>query len=223
MNNSIAIIIPTYKRVDFLKRAINSVYNTSIDEIVVINDNSVSDNYNIVVDELISKDYPKVIYLKHGINKGVSVAKNTGIKVCQSSWIMCLDDDDYYFIDCFNNLKKFLKQNSDFDVVHFKIKTLINGNFSIWGEESFTLEQIKQNNLIPNGSLFKKEVWTKLDGFKSIPYEDWDFWIRAKKEGFKFIFYPEIFSLRERRYDETSLLFRDLQKLSFEEWKKKYV
>jgi glycosyltransferase involved in cell wall biosynthesis len=40
MNDTVAIIIPTYNRIDFLERAINSVYNCEFDEIIVINDNS---------------------------------------------------------------------------------------------------------------------------------------------------------------------------------------
>jgi glycosyltransferase involved in cell wall biosynthesis len=220
MNDTVAIIIPTYNRIDFLERAINSVYNCEFDEIIVINDNSNVD-YSKILDKFIL-NYPRICYLKHNINKGVSIAKNTGIDICKSHWITCLDDDDI-FIGNINNLKCFLNHNSSADIVHFKIKTLVNGEIGTWGKTSVNLEKLKEENIIPNGSIFKKAVWEKLNGFKNIPFEDWDFWIRALQNKSNFVFYSDFMYLREIRYNNSSLLFRDEKKISYDDWKQKYV
>ncbi len=86
----ISVVIPSYNRVLFLSRAINSVLNQSqqVNEIILVdngsNDGTVSfikEKYNMV----------KVIYEK---KKGVSYARNTGIEKSKNDWIAFLDSDD---------------------------------------------------------------------------------------------------------------------------------
>ena len=71
----IAVIIPTYNRISFLERAINSVLDQScsVNQIIVIDDGSTDDTKKVI-----KKKYPQVTYI-HQKNQGVSVARNRGI------------------------------------------------------------------------------------------------------------------------------------------------
>ena len=86
----ISIVIPTYNRCELLKRAVKSVLNQTIKtrEIIIVDNGSTDNTY-----EMISSLYPEITYI-HEKRKGVSIARNLGIKNSHSSWIAFLDSDD---------------------------------------------------------------------------------------------------------------------------------
>jgi len=218
-NPSVSLIIPTYNRSKWLKRAIDSIYFVEFDEVIVVNDGS--DEKNTKDIELILDNYPKIKYIKHSTNKGLGEARNTGIKNCNSEWVTFLDDDDYYTKNPLENLKKHIIKHPEADVINYKI-TLKKGEKTVdWGTEKFTLEDLINYNRLTGSSLLKKSVWSKVKGYKNIPYEDWEFWVRVKQADFKFLFYNDIFYTREN-VDEG------LEKVTGKEmsdidWKIKYL
>ncbi|MDQ7045188.1 MAG: glycosyltransferase family A protein, partial [Sulfurimonas sp.] len=86
---NISVVIPTYNRYDFLKRALASVYTQTHlpDEVIVIDDGSTDKTSEI------QKDFPQIIYI-YQKNAGVSSARNLGIKNAKYEWIAFLDSDD---------------------------------------------------------------------------------------------------------------------------------
>ena len=103
----ISIIIPTYNRAKFLLEAVNSVFNQTVKpfEIIVIDDGS-NDNTKEVLENL----DVKYIYQK---NRGVSSARNRGVKEAKGDWICFLDSDDIWLEDKLKEQILF-HQNSDF-------------------------------------------------------------------------------------------------------------
>ena len=88
----ISIVIPTYNRCELLKRAINSVLNQTIcsKEIIIVDNGSSDNTYG-----MISSLFPKVTYI-YEKKRGVSIARNLGIKKSHSTWIAFLDSDDVW-------------------------------------------------------------------------------------------------------------------------------
>lgn len=89
-HHSISVIIPSYNRANQLAQALQSVYAQSYpaNEVIVIDDGS-TDNSETVV----RQQYPHVVYIKQA-NRGVSAARNHGIRMAQGQWIALLDSDD---------------------------------------------------------------------------------------------------------------------------------
>ena len=87
---NISVIIPSYNREEFLKRSIASVINQTIQpfEIIVVDDGSVDGT-----ELMIKRNYNHVKFIKQK-NKGVSAARNIGIRVSTGEWICFLDSDD---------------------------------------------------------------------------------------------------------------------------------
>lgn len=91
--SKISVIIPTYNREKYITCAIDSVLGQSYKnyEIIVVDDGSV-DNTKNALDQY--SDKIRYIYQN---NKGVSAARNTGIRVANGEWVAFLDSDDEWF------------------------------------------------------------------------------------------------------------------------------
>lgn len=94
----VSVIIPTYGRPDFLKRAVESVLQQTYPyvEIIVVDDNNPGTETRIKTEEIMRQYSEKhnVIYLQHERNKNGSAARNTGIRKASGKYICLLDDDD---------------------------------------------------------------------------------------------------------------------------------
>lgn len=100
MNELVSVIIPTYKRNDRLREAIDSVVNqTYVNlEIIIVDDNDPSSSYRKETENLMMqyKDNKKIRYIQHSENTGGAIARNTGISQAGGEYIAFLDDDDIY-------------------------------------------------------------------------------------------------------------------------------
>ena len=95
---NISAVIPTFNRGHCLLRAINSILaqTTPVDEIIVVDDGSNDKTYDLLLkSELLDTrgQVPNIRYL-YQENKGVSAARNLGIKEAENEYIALLDSDD---------------------------------------------------------------------------------------------------------------------------------
>lgn len=113
-NHSISVIIPSYNRANQLIQALQSVYAQShpADEVIIIDDGSV-DNTEAVV----RQQYPHVIYIKQ-VNRGVSAARNHGLRIALGEWIALLDSDDTWHPQKLEMQIKHLQKNPGYRFCH---------------------------------------------------------------------------------------------------------
>ena len=88
----VSVVISTYNRAGLLPRAVNSVLaQTFTDiELIMVDDASTDDTPDVVA----SFANPRVRYIRHQRNRGVSAARNTGIAAARGEYVAFLDDDD---------------------------------------------------------------------------------------------------------------------------------
>ncbi|RKE95310.1 glycosyltransferase family 2 protein [Ichthyenterobacterium magnum] len=94
MNPTISIIVPIYNVEKYIHKCIDSIINQTYTqlEIILVDDES-PDNCGLICDQYSKKDNRiKVIHQK---NKGLSGARNSGIKIATGSYIGFVDSDDY--------------------------------------------------------------------------------------------------------------------------------
>ena len=79
----VSVIIPTYKRADYLTRAIDSVLNQTYNniEIIVVDDNNSNSTDRKNTESIMQKynENSKIKYIKHSKNMNGSAARNTGV------------------------------------------------------------------------------------------------------------------------------------------------
>lgn len=90
-----SVVIPVYNKKATVCRAIDSVLAQSayIEEVIVVDDGS-TDGTAEVLNSYACMPRVRVIHLPE--NKGVSIARNTGIELACSEWVALLDSDDYW-------------------------------------------------------------------------------------------------------------------------------
>ncbi len=95
--DKVSIIIPTYKRSEFLSRAIESCLNQTYKniEVIIVDDNEPNSEYAKETKELVSK-YKNVVYFKNPKNVGPCESRNNGIKQASGKFVAFLDDDDVF-------------------------------------------------------------------------------------------------------------------------------
>lgn len=190
-NDKVSIIIPCYKQAHFLGEAIESALKQTYKniEVIVVNDGS-PDNTSEVV-----KQYPGVILIEQE-NKGLSAARNAGIKVSTGKWILPLDSDDKL-------LPNFIMRTIfQADIVSTHLQAF-GKRKDIWKPALPTpgYTDLLEKNRLHYCSLFKREVWERCQYDEEMfirgkaganGYEDWMLWLDATKAGFKIKVVPEV-------------------------------
>lgn len=92
----ISIVIPTYKRPDFLDRLLKSIANQTFKyfEVIVVDDNSPNYEEYLPVIEKYKKIFKEFKFLRNSENKGAPYSRNRGIKEARYDLIALVDDDD---------------------------------------------------------------------------------------------------------------------------------
>ena len=111
----VSIIVPIYNVEPYLRGCLDSLLNQTFKDFeVIMVDDGATDSSGAIADEYAQKD--KRFSVIHQKNKGLSGARNTGLKVAKGSYISFLDSDDYFHPD-FLNLMMQVAQNEQTDVV----------------------------------------------------------------------------------------------------------
>ena len=195
----VSVIIPTYKRANFIKRAIDSVLKQTYRnlELIIVDDNNPGDESRCTMEAIISQyNDERLIYLKHEKNMNGATARNTGIAKATGEYITFLDDDDFFLNDRINKLVEVMENEKEYDCAYTGVVKVKNRN----------IVDIKYSNL--DGNLQKNMLMQK-----SFFYTGSNLFFRAK-------------ALRDiGGFDTTFKRYQDIEVMVrfFRKYKIKYV
>lgn len=109
----ITIIIPAYQAEQTLSEAIESVlrWRTLLPNIIIVNDGSTDGTARIA--NQYAERYSTVTVVNQG-NRGRSAARNVGIDLANTEWIMFLDSDDKYLSNAEEEVIKSLSYDASY-------------------------------------------------------------------------------------------------------------
>lgn len=92
----VSIVLPMYNSIEFIEKSIKSVVNQEYKnwELLIIDDCSNDGSSKIAYKY--SNNYKNITYYSHKVNKGVAVARNSGIKKAKGKYLAFLDSDDLW-------------------------------------------------------------------------------------------------------------------------------
>ena len=97
MEIKVSIVIPVYKVEKYIERCLQSVFNQTYANIECIIVNDCTPDNSFIIAKNIVKSYQGSIdfkFVEHEKNKGLSEARNTGIKMATGHYYFFLDSDD---------------------------------------------------------------------------------------------------------------------------------
>lgn len=99
----LSIIVPIYNVEKYLPKCLDSILaQTFTDfELILIDDGS-PDNCGKIIDDYAEKDSRIVVI--HQVNKGVSAARNAGLRIAKGKYVGFVDPDDYISPDMYKKL-----------------------------------------------------------------------------------------------------------------------
>ncbi len=181
MNAKVSVIIPTYKRSQFLQRAIDSVLNQTYKnlEIIVVDDNEPNSDFRKKTEMKMQKyaDNTKVVYIKNNKNLGGALARNEGIFNATGDYITFLDDDDIYLPQKIEVQLGYMLKN-DWDLsfsdvrIHNNNDILIDYREHKYVKDLSNKELLKQHimhHLTPTATyMFKRQAIIDIGGFDDV-------------------------------------------------------
>jgi GT2 family glycosyltransferase len=180
----VSVIIPTFNRAFFVKRAINSVLNQCNHnfEIIVVDDGS-TDDTEFLLSPLFKEG--KIKYFKQR-NLGVSAARNFGASKASGELLSFLDSDDEWLPTKLQEQIDFLQKNPFLHIVYGQEIWIRNGkrvNQRVTHQkyEGWIFDKcIQQCFIAPSSVMLKTKLFYEMGGFDEefVVCEDYDLWLK---------------------------------------------
>ncbi|AJH01823.1 hypothetical protein LF65_05301 [Clostridium beijerinckii] len=143
----LSIVVPVYNVELYLNKCLESILACELKsyELILINDGSTDNSYNICLD--FQQKYTEIKVLSQE-NKGLSNARNVGLNEARGEYIVFIDSDDYIISKSFYETIEEIKKNKN-----QKIDILISDFFRVSKEERIVskINQIQESDEIIYG------------------------------------------------------------------------
>lgn len=120
LKKKVSVVIPVYQVSDCVERCITSVMAQTYQDIeCILVDDATKDDSIDKCERLIAEYSGRIKFeiLHHEENKGLSAARNTGIKVATGDFVFFLDSDDEITSECIENLMTLAQKYPDAEIV----------------------------------------------------------------------------------------------------------
>lgn len=211
----VSVIVPVYNVEDYLRECLDSLcYQTLVDiEIICVNDGS-TDASEDILKEYEAKE-PKIKVISQE-NRGLSGARNTGMKHASGEYIYFIDSDDKLVPTALERMY-FVSSRHSLDILLFKLINFDDETGektkSYYYDMKFLKEKVGENVFshedvsdilfriavsIP-GKFFKRKLIEDMEFIEGVIFEDNPFFIEAMLRATKVCFLDEYLYLRRIR------------------------
>lgn len=203
----VSVIVPAYNVADYIGDTLNSILaQTFTDyEIIVINDGSPDTE---ALEKTLAPYLSRIVYLKQE-NRGVSAARNNGIKTARGSLIAFLDGDDTWLPHYLETQVARIQADPTIDVLYPNV--IMFGDSPEAGEEFMTMfpsngevtfeRLLLQECNVSNCSIARRESLMRAGLFDEAlrSVEDFDLWLRVIKHGGRIAYHRDVLARYRRR------------------------
>jgi peptidoglycan/xylan/chitin deacetylase (PgdA/CDA1 family)/glycosyltransferase involved in cell wall biosynthesis len=178
----IAVIIPCYNLGRTVEETVTSVSAQThpAAEVVVLDDGS----DDVYTQQVLGRLQARGTAVVRTPNRGVAAARNLGIDLTSSPYIVLLDADDLLGSTYLEKAARILDTRQDVEFVTCGIQAFEGASYT-WYPPPCTLVDTLTRGGPHISTMFRRRVWEKVGGFDEslLGYEDTDFWISALETG----------------------------------------
>ncbi len=182
----VTVYIPTFNRLELLKRAVKSVQNQTYQnlEIIIVDDCSTDGTQEYLAQ--LAKEDKRVRYFIKEKNSGACVSRNIAIENAKGEFITGLDDDDYFFQ---NRISTFVENWSDEYSCLFSNLRIKKSETSESTNYRFAMKDIVDQKDILKANHIGNQIFTRSANFRQINgfdpnmqvWQDLECWYRMLK------------------------------------------
>ncbi len=190
----ITIVVPCYNHGHFLLEALTSLSLCDADlfTVIIVNDGSTDRDTITILQDLERQGY----FIHHQTNQGLANARNQGISLAQTPYILPLDCDNKIRPNYLTKSIAILDAQPEIAVVYSDVHYFGEQDL-VWALSDFDLIHLLVRNYIDACAVFRKTIWQMVGGYdEKIPdrlgYEDWDFWLSVAEQGGQFYHLAEV-------------------------------
>ena len=183
----VSVVIPTYERPEYLEGAIQTALGQTYEniEVIVVDDGSTE----LYVDDTVATFPESVVCVRHNENKGLSAARNTGIRNSDGKYVAFLDDDDRWHRTKLSRQVAPLEREPEAGLATCFIAAITPDNelvhCSTSAPEGDCSDELLVRNCIgsPSRVVVRRDCFNDVGLFdESLPTkQDWDFYIRLSQ------------------------------------------
>ena len=202
MDADVAVVVPTYNRLDYLPITLEAILNQTEPpcEVVVVDDGGTAD-----LAPLRERFAGRVKFLRVP-NGGPSLARNAGIITTSSPWVALCDDDDFWKPTHLETLRRATQTYPTAEFLFTNFAHVVEG---VWAEitkfdqapagywsratetagphryyaSGFYEEALGYQPIFPSASFFRRSLFDRVGGYtpalSRLRCEDWEFTLKA--------------------------------------------
>jgi glycosyltransferase involved in cell wall biosynthesis len=187
-----SVVIPCFNDGAFLLDAVASVEAAGdvTLELVIVNDGSIDPFTLEVLERLRAAGY-RVLDQP---NRGLSSARNAGIRVSRGRYLLPLDADNRIRPSYPRRAAEVLAAAADVGVVYGDA-ALFGERSGVWRAPDFNPDDMVTGNRIDACAVVRRKAWERCGGYDEslkAGFEDWDFWLSIAEAGWRFVHLPEV-------------------------------
>ncbi len=169
-----------------------SLCNPDLYTVIIVNDGSTDRDTLTTLQDLERQGY----FIHHQTNQGLANARNQGISLAQTPYILPLDCDNKIRPNYLTKSITILDEQPEIAVVYSDVHYFGEQDL-VWALPDFNLIHLLVRNYIDACAVFRKTIWQAVGGYdEKIPdrlgYEDWDFWLGVAEQGGQFYHLAEV-------------------------------
>jgi glycosyltransferase involved in cell wall biosynthesis len=176
----VSVVVPCFNYARFLEECIGSVVAQTYPnwEAIVVDDASTVGDATAEIEKLSD---PRIRLIRHEVNQGPAVSRNTGIRESHGDLVLPVDADDALHASYLEKLAPWLSANPEHDAV-FPDFEMFGGRTDRIHYELRDTRALLTVQWIPGaGTLFRRSVFERVGGYfedaRCAGNEDWDFWL----------------------------------------------
>lgn len=204
MTPRVSVVVPCYNQGRYLDEAVGSVLAQTFQdlEILVVDDGSTDPDTRRLLD---AYDRPRTRVLR-GENRGLSGARNVGIRAATGEYVCCLDADDLLEPTLLEKSVAVLDARPEVTFVSHWLRTFGDEAWD-WTPERCDFPALLDANTVNGAAPVRRQAVLDAGLFDESMRdgcEDWDLWIRLVERGAKGAILPEFLFRYRRRPDSMS-------------------
>jgi hypothetical protein len=196
---AVSVVLTVHNYADVVGNAIRSVALGSFEdvELVVVDDASTDNSIEVVLRALVEHPWLSATVVACGRNRGLPVARNSGVEHARGRYVFILDADNEVYPHAFERLAGALDEDPDAAFAYGMLEVFdFHGPHDLMSWLAWDPRQLRYGNFVDAMAMIRRSAVLGAGGYTTDPrlygWEDFALWCEFAQRGWRGLLVPEI-------------------------------